>query len=51
MIKAVNEGRYINCAYCGSKHIKVENKYDSLKECMEGVHVYVRGKHGLKQVR
>lgn len=51
IIKAVNEGRYISCAYCGSKHIKVENKYDSLKECMEGVHVYVRGKHGLKQVR
>ena len=40
MIKAVNEGRYINCAYCGSKHIKVENKYDK-KELRDLIEAHV----------
>ena len=33
--KAINNGRYLACAYCGCRHLKKIKETDSMKECFE----------------
>lgn len=43
------QGRYIACPF-GHKEIAEEDKYDSLRECMDN-HVYVREKGRMRQIK
>ena len=44
------DGHYLSCCYCGSKKVVIENKYDSIKECMEA-RVYKRVNGKMREVR
>lgn len=47
---AYRDGHYLSCCYCGSKKVVMENKYDSIKECM-GARVYKRVNGKMREVR
>lgn len=35
LINANKNNRYVTCNYCSSKKLRLEGKYNSLKQCME----------------
>lgn len=47
--KIIADGRYLSCAYCGSKRIIKESEIDDLRECMKERR-YKRVKGALRQV-
>lgn len=47
--KTKSDGRYLSCAYCGSKRIIKENETNDLRDCMKERR-YKRVKGALRQV-
>lgn len=49
--EAISKGIYITCPYCSSKYIRLEGKYESLKQCMDGHNIYKKINGAYKQIR
>lgn len=46
----IDDNHFISCPYCGSRKIRREGKYDSLKECMNNHDIYKRINGALRQI-
>lgn len=36
----IDDIHFIRCPYCSSKNVRIENEYESLKECLKGTRTY-----------